>query len=225
VRPAASGRAAGGLRVLQREERRRKFVAAAEALFLRHGYAGTSVNAVVRCAGGSLATLYAEFGTKEGLFEAVIRERVGAAFAVAGAAGESGGDVGARLSGIAARIHERTLSRESLGLYRLAIAEGPRLRALRQAVLETGLDAFLERLADLLARWGEAGELAIEDPAMAAQQFLALVQGQHQFIAGCGAGRRLSAVLRRRHLAAAVSTFLRTYGAPARAADAIPPRA
>ena len=204
-------RAAINQRVRQREERRRRFVATAQALFLRHGYAGTSVNAVVREAGGSLATLYAEFGTKEGLFEAVMRERVGDAFGAAGTA--DSGDVATRLMRLARRIHERTLSPDSLGLYRLAIAEGPRLRALRQAVLDAGLDAFLSQLATLFARWSRAGDLAIDDAGLAARQFLALVQGQHQFIAGCGGARRIPVNERRQHLVAAVEAFLRLYGA------------
>lgn len=202
-------RAAANLRVRQRAARRRRFIATAQALFLRHGYAGTSVNAVVRKAGGSLATLYAEFGTKQGLFEAVMRERAGAAFGDAGTA--DAGDIATRLTRLAARVHDRTLSADSLGLYRLAIAEGPRLASLRHAVLDAGLEMFISRLGQLFAHWRDAGDLAVDDVGVAARHFLALVQGQHQFIAGCGGARRISADARRRHLDAAVQAFLRLY--------------
>lgn len=50
----------------QLESRCQRFVVAAEKLFLCTGFAGTSVNEIVRLAGGSLTTLYAEFGTKDG---------------------------------------------------------------------------------------------------------------------------------------------------------------
>src|SRR5262249_51109713 len=62
-------------RARQLAARREQLIAVAEHLFLQHGFANTSVNAIVREAGGSLATLYAEFGSKESLFESVLSER------------------------------------------------------------------------------------------------------------------------------------------------------
>lgn len=203
-------------RTQQRERRRRKFVAAAERLFLRCGYAGTSVNEVVRLAGGSLATLYDEFGTKEKLFEAVIAERVSRAFDAPGET-PAAGSVEERLGQLATRILERMLSAQSLALYRLAVAEGPRFAGLREAVLVAGLSAFLQRLATLFDAMAAAGELHIEDGALAAQRFLALVQGQHQFAAACGDLVRLDAAARALHVGQAVAAFLAIYQ-PARPA-------
>ena len=62
----------GNMRTRQLAARREQLIAVAEQLFLQHGFANTSVNAIVREAGGSLATLYAEFGSKESLFESVL---------------------------------------------------------------------------------------------------------------------------------------------------------
>ncbi|MGH8186288.1 MAG: TetR/AcrR family transcriptional regulator, partial [Steroidobacteraceae bacterium] len=67
--------ASGGVRSRQLAARRAQLIAVAEQLFLQHGFANTSVNAIVREAGGSLATLYAEFGSKEALFESVLSAR------------------------------------------------------------------------------------------------------------------------------------------------------
>ncbi len=55
--------------------RRQAFLEAAREVFLEHGYEATSVNDVVRLAGGSLATLYAQFGNKEGLFLAFMQDQ------------------------------------------------------------------------------------------------------------------------------------------------------
>lgn len=204
-------------RAQQREKRRRKFVACAERLFLRCGYAGTSVNEVVRLAGGSLATLYAEFGTKEKLFEAVISERVSRAFDTPGEP-LAAGSVEERLRLLATRIHARMLSAQSLALYRLAVSEGPRFAGLREAVLGAGLSAFLQRLATLFNEMTSANDLAIDDGAIAAQRFLALVQGQHQFTAACGDLTQLDAATRARHVEQAVAAFLAIYR-PARPAS------
>jgi AcrR family transcriptional regulator len=197
-------------RAQQRKKRRQKFVAAAERLFLRCGYAGTSVNEVVRLAGGSLATLYDEFGTKEKLFEAVISERVSRAFGAPGATSEAG-CLEERLRQLATRIHDRMLTTQSLALYRLAVAEGPRFAGLREAVLVAGMEAFLARLAEYFTTLARGGELLIEDGALAARRFLALVQGQHQFAAACGDLRRFDAATRAAHVEDAVTAFLAIY--------------
>ena len=55
--------------------RRQAFLLAAREVFLEQGYEAASVNDVVRRAGGSLATLYAQFGNKEGLFLAVVQDQ------------------------------------------------------------------------------------------------------------------------------------------------------
>jgi AcrR family transcriptional regulator len=54
--------------------RRRVFLESALKVFCEQGYQSASVNDVVRLAGGSLATLYAQFGSKDGLFVAVLAE-------------------------------------------------------------------------------------------------------------------------------------------------------
>jgi len=200
------------LRERQRIARRRRFVECAERLFLRHGYAGTSVNEVVRRAGGSLATLYAEFGTKEKLFEAVIAGRVHSAFTAVEQVQRGRGGTRRFLLALAGRIHARTLSATSLALFRLAVSEGPRLPNVRSAVLDHGLDPFLAHLSGVFAAMHETGDLQVETPLLAAGRFLALVQGQQQFIAACGAGTRLSPATRTRHVAQAVDAFLALHG-------------
>ena len=50
-------------------------IEAAESLFLEQGYDATSLAAVVKRSGGSLATLYELFGNKQGLLRAIIELR------------------------------------------------------------------------------------------------------------------------------------------------------
>lgn len=207
------------LREAQRAARRERFVECAEKLFLRDGYARTSVNTIVRLAGGSLATLYTEFKTKEALFEAVISRRAAAAFPAQDCSADRPCETRQRLLALAARIHARTLSPTTLAIYRLAISEGPRLESVRTAVLERGLDPLLARLTAIFAHLNDEGVLLIADAALAASRFLALVQGQDQFIGGCGGLKRLPEQVRIRHIEAAVDAFLAIY-APVAAARA-----
>ena len=125
-------------------------------------------------------------------------------------------DVRAGLHALAARIQERMLSPDSLAMYRLAVSEGPRFPALRRAVLANGLDSALQRLGEHFARLAQRHRLRIDDPRLAAERFVALVQGQHQFIAACGSASSLSREQRASQIEQAVSAFLSIYrSAPA----------
>jgi AcrR family transcriptional regulator len=51
---------------------RRKVIAAAQPLFLEHGYAGTTMAAIARAGGVVVETVYRSFGSKGALFGAVL---------------------------------------------------------------------------------------------------------------------------------------------------------
>jgi len=193
------------------EQRCQRFVEVAEQLFLDKGYAGTSVNEVVRVAGGSLATLYAEFGTKEALFEAVMQRRAAALFIDMGNRKSRAASVRSELLQLATRMQEHMLSERALAFYRLAVHEGPKLPSVRKAVLVTGLQGFLRLLADYLASLSAGGRLKIGDTAIAAEDFLTLVQGQNRIIAACGDGAHITRKQREDHVRHAVDCFLRIY--------------
>lgn len=53
-----------------------RILQAAEALFIEHGYAATSLRAVTAGAGVNLAAVHYHFGSKEGLFQAAIHRRM-----------------------------------------------------------------------------------------------------------------------------------------------------
>lgn len=58
-------------------EIRKKLLAEATALFVRKGYAGTSVREVVAAAGVTPPVLYYYFGNKEGLYLEILRDATG----------------------------------------------------------------------------------------------------------------------------------------------------
>lgn len=57
-----------------RDQRRDRIIQAAREVFFDVGYAGASMSMISARLGGSKATLYAYFNSKEELFEAIIRE-------------------------------------------------------------------------------------------------------------------------------------------------------
>lgn len=58
----------------RRELKREMLIAAAKDLFFTEGYGGTSMDAVVERAGGSKATLYSHFRSKDELLLAIVKE-------------------------------------------------------------------------------------------------------------------------------------------------------
>jgi len=210
----ANGNGNGNTRARQLAARREQLIAVAEHLFLQNGFANTSVNAIVREAGGSLATLYAEFGSKEALFESVLSERAARFFPDERSTPRQTLDAQAELRQLATHMLKRMLSDDGLAVYRLAVHEAPRFPALRKALLEVGMLGLLDRTARYLRGLADRGALALDqsnDAArLAASQFIALVQGQLVFSAACGG--EISARTRANHVNEAVKAFLELYG-------------
>jgi TetR/AcrR family transcriptional regulator, mexJK operon transcriptional repressor len=204
----------GNTRARQLAARREQLIAVAEQLFLQNGFANTSVNAIVREAGGSLATLYAEFGSKESLFESVLSERAARFFPEESSAPKESLDAQAELRALATQMLKRMLSDDGLAVYRLAVHEAPRFPALRKALLEVGMPGLLDRTASYLRTLVDRGALKIESSTeamqLAASRFIALVQGQIVFSAACGGV--ISTRTRSAHVNGAVEAFLRMYG-------------
>lgn len=201
---------AANTRARQLAARREQFIAAAERMFLKQGFAKTSVNAIVREAGGSLATLYAEFGTKEALFESVLCQRARRFFPDARPRPPTnGGEPEADLRALATHMLRRMLSEDGLSVYRICVHEAPHFPGLRKAMLEAGMPGLLEGTARYIAELAEHHSMSIDDCSLAASQFVALVQGQLVFMAACGS--RVDAGMRDRHVEQAVRAFLKIY--------------
>lgn len=198
----------------QLEKRCKKFVAVAEKLFLAHGFAHTSVNEVVRIAGGSLATLYRQYGNKEALFDAVMSQRVSSLytgiFSHADRIKFSEHTVREALLQLAKRLQTHILSKSSIAVFRLAVNEGPKFPSVRHAVLEKGLENFLQRLGEYFSDLA-VDHLQINNPRRAAEEFLTLVQGQQRMVVACGDGKRVTRKHRDEHVARVVDVFLHIY--------------
>lgn len=157
----------------QAAQTRRDIEAAAGSLFRERGYAGTSMPFIASEAGVAVETIYRTFGSKAGLFKAVIEA------AVAGGSARADTPVEERPA-IRALIEERDPRRQldlyaatQPGIHRRA---GPLLRALHGAAaadpelqalwdeIEAGRLAGQGRLAGLLAERGVLRPgLSVED--------------------------------------------------------------
>lgn len=197
----------------RRETRRRAMVDAARELFLERGFEGTSVSDVVRRSGGSLATLYELFGSKEGLFAAIVGEISAQVVAPFDELNLERRPPAEALRLFGEKFLSLVLTPDALAWYRMSVAEGAKFPELRAALVSTGPSHVHERLRAYLATQTAAGRLAIEDPVVAAHHFVALIKSETHFAAMCGEPIELSADQIARRTRLAVHVFLHGYAA------------
>jgi AcrR family transcriptional regulator len=188
-------------------DRRRAYLDVALALFLEHGFHGVSMDQLVAAAGGSKATLYRYFDSKEALFEAIIDD-----VAAAGSPPEDEEDWAALdledgLARLARATAAAALDERTIGLMRLALGEHARFPQLARTLYERGPGATYRRLRRFLAAKRDAGEVVVDDLQIAAEQLLGGIIGHQQLRTALGAGTPSEAELTAR-IDAAVAAFV-----------------
>jgi AcrR family transcriptional regulator len=198
-----------------KDDRRDAIVDIARQAFLEFGYAGTSMNCIAGRVGGSKATLYNYFRSKEDLLIAVVEKKCEQIAGFLSAAEvDSHGDLRRALTDFGEHFVEYLLSEDSIGFYRLAIGECARFQEIGNAIYSAGMKRNQARLAGLLEHAKEEGQLrGGADAHIAAEQFLELC------LTGIHRRRLLNAEPCptrndiRTNVANAVDTFMRAYGA------------
>ena len=205
------------------DAKRRAILAAAGAVFREHGLAGAGMSAVADRVGGSKATLYRYFPSKEELFLAVMLDEVlDHAHEVFDALTPSG-DLRRTLERFGERLMKLTLSDEALSARRMSIAEGWR-SGIGQKLFERGPKPVWAKMAEFLRGEMAAGRMRTEDPWQAAMHLRGLLEGDIVNRALIGADVDARPAKLRRHAADAVDAFLRAYAPPRpSSASATPP--
>lgn len=156
-----------------RSRRGEQMLRAARICFLDRGFQRTTISDILSLSGGSRATLYEEFGDKEGLFAALVSDTLEGMSLPAIPDGPPG-DV---LRELGRRYLEQLLDPEALALYRVVLGESAHMRQLGPAIFRAGPEAATEALARRFADWAGRGTLALDNPRQAAALFLAMVEG------------------------------------------------
>lgn len=191
-------------------DRRTHYLDTALQLFLEHGFNGVSMDQLVAAAGGSKATLYRYFDSKDRLFEAIIDDLSHRA-----PASEADGDLGALdleegLRTLGRAIATVALSDRVIVLLRLAIGEFARFPNLAITLYDHGPAVSYERLRLFIAAQQGAGEIEVPAPQIAAEQFLGGIIGHQQLRMALGVGTPTSEEIEER-IDAAVTSFVATY--------------
>ncbi len=160
------------------EARRQEIARKAAALFIEKGYANVSIDEIIKLVGGSKATIYARFGGKEGLFEAVIRQPcvdVTHALDI-----DPKGDIEAQLTQIARTFLKSVLDPNILELHRLMVSIGKTFPSVGSFFYESGPDTAYTVVATWMGKQQAAGRLGGGNPRQLAALFLDMLIGEHQ---------------------------------------------
>jgi len=175
-------------------------------LFLRSGFAATSIEAIAAAAGVSKRTLYARFPAKEAVFLAVVRRLIGDWLQGFDAAVDSAPSLETALLAAGQRMLAVALTPSALALHRLMVAEAGRFPELATALRNGGSRSGIERLCRILH---------VHRPSVSPFQLAFLAeQFQHLILAGpqaraIGLGEGLDRDAQNAWCADSVSLFLR----------------
>jgi AcrR family transcriptional regulator len=159
-------------------ERSRRIMEAARNHFYVHGLERASVDAIAAEAGVSKMTIYSNFRSKEGLFEAVVRDRTDRVM---------GGSVGVEaldpmqprkaLLAVGDQFLELTREDDALGKMRSVYGAANAQPEACRGFYRQGPERLISELAAYLKRANQAGTLRVSQPRLAADLFLSMFLG------------------------------------------------
>lgn len=159
------------------DTKRQAILDAAYQLFRTQGFEGTSISEITALFGGSRATIYSHFPSKEELFvecmTAALEDYITGAVAQLDA---SGSDPDAALREFGAKILNFGSSLDMVAVRRLIIAEAGRSGIGR--LFFTKIVALRTHVAALLSKFMASGTLRADDADFAASQLRALLEAE-----------------------------------------------
>jgi AcrR family transcriptional regulator len=154
----------------------RQILDGAAGVFARDGYEGASMSRIAGEAGVSKGTLYNYFAGKAELFAAYVQRDCSRWIALLFDDLDETAPPAEVLARIGRRQFQMLLSEPALIMYRMVIAEAQKFPELAETFYRAGPANAVAHVAAYLRRATQAGQLSVDDPDFAAEQFFALTQ-------------------------------------------------
>lgn len=161
------------------EEKKQQIFKAAVDLFLDKGFDGTSMDEVAERAGVSKQTVYSHFNSKEDLFSHCISHKC-ISYEMSPEFIDPEEPCEDMLRRTAHRFSRLLLSPEAIRVKRICCANAESQPRLSQLFFDAGPQRMMDLLTTYLADQVRRGRLAIDEPDVAARQFLFMIQGEAQ---------------------------------------------
>ncbi|MEW6452469.1 MAG: TetR/AcrR family transcriptional regulator [Pseudomonadota bacterium] len=157
--------------------KRRQIVEGARQIFLARGFDAASMNDIAKAAGVSKGTLYVYFKDKEELFGAIVLLECTVQAEGLFDLDPSDPDVESTLTRLGIAYIHFLCRPEKASALRTVIAIADRMPSIGRQFYETGPSKGIAKLAAYLKAQTEAGVLTVEEPEIAAAQFMETCQG------------------------------------------------
>jgi AcrR family transcriptional regulator len=205
---------------IKKSDKKLAVLNAAAAVFLAHGFSAASTDMIQSKAGVSKATMYACFPNKEAMFMAVIERECAAMAEMFRSIRTTPGDLSRMLSELGGAYLGFVLTPTMQALYRVVVAEAPRIPNLGRRFYLAGPQVAISVVAERLSEVARAGEIDVQSVGLeaAAALFLGMVRAEAQLECLTHPDARPSALQVDRWVQIAVTTFLRAFGIDAAAA-------
>lgn len=162
----------------QAQAREKQLLDVALDLFLEHGYAHGSIDAIAAATSMTKRTIYARYPDKAALFRAAVQRAINR-MAVTHTALEEldDGDLRATLARLARLRIAQAMTADGQRLQRIINTESLRFPDIFAAYGAQVAGPVIDFLAELLRRQKSAGAVCVERPVMAATLFMSMVVG------------------------------------------------
>ena len=192
---------------LPQSDRAKRLLVSAEALFLKHGYKGTSLQMLIEQAGGSRRTIYSEFGNKEGLFKAVLQQKVNEVQLILADIGDIHHPRESLIK-VCFTFLTKLLEPDMVTLFKLLIATSQDIPDIGNMIYQHALVYGPKGLANFLAQLNTLGTIKIDDPQQASYLLLGMAKGHVHIHALLDPRFRISEQQIRLQVEQAVGVFL-----------------
>ena len=189
--------------------KRKAILDAAARSFMDQGFAATSIEQVAADAGVSKVTIYNNFGDKRALFAAAVDDECQKMRGHFSIDEMPSGTIRERLVAIGRAMFAFLSRPEMIQFERRIAAETEAEPAVGLAFLEAGPWRMKQGFAHFLAHASANGELDVADPALAAEQFVAMCKGMGDLERRFGI--EVTAQDSDRRIEGAVDVFLKAY--------------
>ncbi len=189
--------------------RRQAMIDAAATVFFEHGFERASLSAIVRRSGGSLSTLYQLFGSKEGLFEAMITQRCAEIMEPLTAPSLPDQCPRETLTRIARGLMGVLMDPEAQGLWRMLMGEGIKFPRLPEIYFRCGPDPLQAAMIRYLGDLHERGIVRCPDVAAVVSAFCGMMQSDLFYRTVTGMRPIPDAAEVERHVQKMVDLFMR----------------
>lgn len=175
--PATPPKSAGRPKASEVEARTQELIDAAGSLFLKHGYAGVSLEAIAREARVAVRTIYVKFGGKAGLLKAVLQARRERFFPV-GKMDVDHRPIREVIDEFAGYFYDMLCEPDAMALQRVVMAEAGSSPELAETFYEAGPRMTREMLERYFARPDVRAQLRPDVPvALLPSHLIACVNG------------------------------------------------